>query len=1096
MGKSISLAALIFVLSCKVVSAQATAGITGTVKDQSGAVLPGVEIRATQTDTGIARDTITNETGSYVLPNLPIGPYRLDASLPGFRTYAQSGIVLQVNTSPAINIALDVGQVAETVEVQANAALVETRNAGVGSVVENARILELPLNGRQIIELVSLAGGATPAPTINPGGRDPFNKVNFSVAGGLNTGLNYTLDGAVHNNPYDAGYFSTPFPDALQEFKVETGATGAQNGVKPSGTVSLVTKSGTNNFHGALFEFVRNGKFNARNAFATKRDTIKRNQFGGTLGGPIAANRMFFFGGYQGTTFRQDPSDLIGFVPTSAMLAGDFTAFASPACNAGRAITLRAPFVNNRIDPAQFSKPAVVLSAKLPNTSDPCGKTIYGKPRPEDGHMALGRIDYQKSSNHSIFGRYLAESITIPPSYNLTNNLLSNISLDGSAGEGNTALAQAFTLGDTYLFSSNVVNAFRFSANRFGGDKPEPRLVGHRELGINVFSYYPTKMSVNVTGGFSFGSNGGATRVAVFSANDDLSVLRGNHQLALGTIATVWWANSYTNNFANGSMSFNGQATGLGMADYLVGRVTQFQMGTPSIQNKRANFIALYGTDTWKLNDRLTLNYGLRWEPYLPIVHVDKSVSHFDMNALRKGIKTTLFDNAPPGIFYNGDPGFPGQEGMYKQWWNFSPRVGLAWDVAGDGRTSIRASGGTFYDYPTAYYFIQMSSAPPWNPRIALLDVSFENPWANYPGGDPLPTPYGRHTPRNARWPQYGLVNAIDYDAPNMQVAQWNLSLQKQIGTDWLASATYVGNARTHLFSTQQMNPATYIPGGPCTLNSVTYNPCSTTGNTDQRRRLSLENPAFGQYIGLLNRVDTGGTASYNGLILSIQRRAARGFTINSNYTWSHCITDPGGDIATSQGSGNTAWTNPDNRTFDRGNCSLSGSDRHHVVNFSAVAETPRFSNPTLRAVGSGWRLSPLFKVLSGDYMTVTTSVDRALNGIALQRLDQVLGNPYGDKSVNSYLNPAAFALPALGTLGNAGAASIAGPGTWQFDTSLSRIFQFHETQQLEFRTEAFNVTNSFRMNNPTTNFSVNTFGQVTTAKDPRILQFALKYIF
>src|SRR4029453_17561648 len=254
-----------------------------------------------------------------------------------------------------------------------------------GTVMENTSILELPLNGRNMIDLVSLSGATAPAPILNGiAGRDPFSKGNVSVAGGLNTGLNYTLDGAFHNNPHDNGYMSTPFPDALQEFKVETSATGAQNGMKSAGSVSLVTKSGTNEFHGNLFEFVRNGIFNARNAFATRRDTMKRNQFGATAGGPIARNKVFFFVGYQGTTVRQDPADLIKFVPTAAMLAGDFTTFASPACNAGRQITLRAPFVNNRIDPALFSKPAVAIASKLPSTSDPCGRITYGNPNSEN----------------------------------------------------------------------------------------------------------------------------------------------------------------------------------------------------------------------------------------------------------------------------------------------------------------------------------------------------------------------------------------------------------------------------------------------------------------------------------------------------------------------------------------------------------------------------------------------------------------------------------------------------------------------------------------------------------------------------------------
>src|SRR5207244_4451247 len=336
-------------MTCASLRAQATAQISGAVRDQSGAVLPGVEVTATQTDTGIVRTAVTNETGSYVLPNLAVGPYRLEASLPGFRTFAQSGIVLQVNSSPVVNPVLEVGQVTEQVEVQANAALVETRTAGIGAVVENARLMDLPLNGRAVVELIALIGAATPAPLNNGSSRDHFAQASFSVAGGLNNGLNYTLDGATHNNPQDNGYLSLPFPDALQEFKLETSGTGAQTGMKSAGTVSLVTKSGTNAFHGDLFEFVRNGKFNARNSFATRRDTIKRNQFGGTLGGAINKNKLFFFAGYQGTALRQDHEDTISFVPTAAILAGDFTAFASPACNGGRQMTLRAPFANNRI---------------------------------------------------------------------------------------------------------------------------------------------------------------------------------------------------------------------------------------------------------------------------------------------------------------------------------------------------------------------------------------------------------------------------------------------------------------------------------------------------------------------------------------------------------------------------------------------------------------------------------------------------------------------------------------------------------------------------------------------------------------------------
>jgi len=1094
----------ISVLSCSLVWAQATAQISGTARDQSGAVLPGVEIHVTQTETGVVRDAVTNETGSYVLTNLPIGPYRLEGALPGFRTYAQSGIVLQVNSSPTINVVLEVGQVSETVEVQANAALVETRTAGIGQVVENARILELPLNGRAMIELVALSGAATPAPIVNAsGGRDPFSKGNLSVAGGLNTGLNYTLDGAYHNNPYDNGYMSMPFPDALQEFKVETGATGVQTGVKSSGSVSLVTKSGTNQFHGDLFEFVRNGSFNARNAFAAERDTIKRNQFGGTLGAPIVKNKLFFFAGYQGTTYRESPTQTLAIVPTPAMLAGDFTTFASPACNGGRQITLRAPFVNNRIDPTLFSRPAMRIASKLPSTSDPCGRFNYGVPRREDDHTAIGRIDYQRSASHSIFGRYLIDSIDSPPSFNADKNVLNALDT------GNTGLAQAFTIGDTYLIGANIVNAFRVTANRIAAAKLaadyDDAGIGPGDIGIKAFAYLPHRPIGSVSGGLNTNTNSwansgsnatGPTRAAIFGVNDDLSLVRGNHQMTFGAQMTAWWTNSYANTYATMTASFNGQATGLGMGDFFTGTVSSFSMGTFGAQNKKSKYFGLYTGDTWKVNPKLTLNYGLRWEPYFPMINLDNGVFHFDSDALAKGIKSTRFTTTPPGMLFTGDPGFPGLSGINTKWWNFSPRVGLAWDVAGDGRTSVRVSGGTFYDFPANIYMQGFSNGPPFIPRFIRPSVNFESPWATEPGGDPFPLPYGKSLGRNdAIWPQYALVLTADYDTPNMQVSQWNLSLQKQVGTDWLVSASYLGNETTHLWTSKYINPAVFLGLGPCTLNGVAQTTCSTTGNTNQRRRLSLDNPSTGQCFGTIQKVDAGGTASYHGLILSAQRRAATGITIGGNYTWSHCISDPGG-LERAATSGTEAYSNPDNRRFDRGNCNIAATDRRHVFNLSAVVDTPKFSNRGLRAVASGWRLSPIFRILSGGYLSVLSGQDRALTSSGNQRVNQVLANPYGDKSVGNYLNPAAFAVPALGTLGTIGAGSIRGPGTWQFDTALSRTFQLRETQKLELRAEAFNVTNSLHLNDPITSFNSGIFGQITSAKDPRIMQFALKYVF
>src|SRR6266404_4182940 len=359
-GKYLSIALLISTCVASAnIWAQATAEISGTARDQSGAVLPGVEIRVTQTDTGVARTTVSNETGAYVLPNLAVGPYRLEASLPGFRTFAQTGIVLQVNSNPGINIVMQVGQVSETIEVQANATMVEARSTGIGQVTENARILELPLVGRQVYDLVTLSGAAMQTGVATTGNRAAYpGTPTFSIAGSLNGGNTVTLDGAMHNDVASNTALPLPFPDALQEFKVETSSLPAQYGFHSGAALNAVTKSGTNEFHGALFEFVRNYKFNSRQFFAAKEDFLKRNQFGGTFGGPIKQNRVFFFGGYQGTITRQDPVGQRASVPTPAMLAGDFKIVSSAACRTTGAITLGAPFVNNRIDPSQLSKAA------------------------------------------------------------------------------------------------------------------------------------------------------------------------------------------------------------------------------------------------------------------------------------------------------------------------------------------------------------------------------------------------------------------------------------------------------------------------------------------------------------------------------------------------------------------------------------------------------------------------------------------------------------------------------------------------------------------------------------------------------------------
>ena len=380
--------------------AQTTAQINGTVTDDSGGVLPGVTVVAIQTSTGFRRKVVTETDGVFALTNLPIGPYRLEATLSGFRSFVQTGLVLQLGSNPVIPVRLALSQLAETVTVKAGAPFVETRNPAVGAVLDNDAVEALPLEGRNATSLIVLAGSAID--TGNPSSRSLTQSRGIAVAGGQPFGVVYLLDSVLHNNWYDGANLPLPFPDAMQGFRVETSAQNAQNGIKAAGTVSIATKAGTNVFHGSAFEFFRHHRFNSTSPLAginprtgeRLNDGLVRNQDGGVLGGPIVTNRMFFFGGYQGTRATQTPADIVTFIPTAAMLSGDFSIVASERCRAQGNLTLPAAlgFVNNRIDPALLSPAAVNIARRLPTTSDPCGQIAYPRPtKPREG-QPIGRL--------------------------------------------------------------------------------------------------------------------------------------------------------------------------------------------------------------------------------------------------------------------------------------------------------------------------------------------------------------------------------------------------------------------------------------------------------------------------------------------------------------------------------------------------------------------------------------------------------------------------------------------------------------------------------------------------------------------------------
>src|SRR5579871_185274 len=1095
-----------------------TAQINGVVKDSSGLAIPAATIKATQTATGVVRTATSAADGSYVLANLPIGPYLVEVSKDGFTKYAQTGIVLQVGTNPIVDVSMQVGAVSEQVTVEAGAAQVETRSTSIGQVVSNQQIAEMPLNGRDAHELIFLAGMANFPGAGNMNTVRNYPTVVVSVAGGNGDGVAYLLDGIMHQDPYNSLSMPLPFPDALQEFKVETSAVPAQYGSHATATVNAVTKSGTNEFHGDAFEFLRNGDLNARDFFATTRDTIKRNQFGGVIGGPVKKDKLFFFGGYQRTSLRSDGVANTAFVPTPAMVGGDFTAIASPTC-AGKQITLPSSlgFNNNQISPGLLSPVALNIVKTLPVPTNPCGRVLYGQVANQDENLVTTKVDYQINEKHSFFGRYLSGQLTQSSTYDGKDPL--------SIGTyGFKDLEFGFAFGDTYLISSSVVNSLHFGANRTNIAKVPDVYKSWADLGANVTEQAGKIITFTGTGAFSIGSGGASPgqqhNGPLWSIFDDVSWVKGSHQIGFGGSIFQQRLNYFSGVNAVGTAVFNGNVTGSILGDIMLGRPFTFAQGTTYGFYTRQFYDSLYLQDNWKVTSRLTLNYGVRWEPYLAPYNNRGENEHFDRTAFIQNVHSNVFSNAPAGLFFPGDPQYTSGDYINGPVWNkFFPRIGVAWDPQGNGRMTIRAGYGMYGDRAmmlagTAAYF-----APPFGNNVSVTGTNISDPWASYPGGNPMPVlsslqgigVYSHSIP----FPLNGaFVNSPMSEFHPVYMNQWNLSVQRQVGKDWLISANYVGNSTIHMISGEQTNPSLFLGLGPCTLQtasgSVSYPVCSTTANAQNRRINSLLNPAQGQFYSGIGNIDDGGTASYEGLNLSAQKRLSHGVTAGANYTWSHCISD-----VYNQNPGNGGVAPYNARRQWRSNC--VGNDLRQQLSVNLVATSPRFSNTWMRILASGWQVAPILSIRSAAFFSVYSGTDRALSTVSNQTPNLVSLNPYpSSQNVNNWINKSAFANSDLGTYGNLGYNNLKGPGVFQLNLALSRNFTIREKSYVQVRAEAFNLPNHLNPFAPgvgqtagqtggNVSLTAPNFGQITndisgnsggTPGDYRVIQVAMKFVF
>jgi hypothetical protein len=1075
--------------------------VSGIVLDPTGASVPGAKVVIKNTDTGLTRTVLSGSAGTYSIPDLPGGPYRLEISTAGFTTYVAQGIKLEVGSNPTFDVHLSVGNITEQVLVTTQSgATVETQSNGIGQVIDSQQVVDLPLNGRDPTQLIALAGATTVAPNSDLNTNKNFPTITISVAGGLPNGIAYSLDGGFHNDIFNNLNLPLPFPDALQEFKVETSSLPAQYGNHASAAVNAVTKSGTNNFHGDAFWFVRNYLFNAANFFGyntttqiKQRDSLKRNQFGGVIGGPVIKNKLFFFTGIQQAIVRSNPTNNLVQLATPAEESGDFNEAITcyNATHSTKFSNLPSPYVNNVLPQNLISKFAkAVFAQPIPTGTSACLQSNVPISANSTTREIPAKVDYIINSKQTAFARYFYGKYNLPATVLAQNILTAN-----TVAQTNTD--QSLVLGHTWTVTQSLVNAFRVTANRTVGLRTIPSYFNAADVGSNIYQLpaLGKYVGLSVTGGIGFGQNPGYFNTALFQFGDDVSLVRGRHQLAFGATYQYGYENTVNNRLSNGSFTFGGTNYGLnvyGYADFLAGAATSFSQSNPDLENDKLKYFAAYAQDTFKLSRHVTLNYGVRFEPYIPFKNTNGRTEHFDMAAFVANVRTTKYSQAPAGLLFSTDPGQPASTYNFGKKNIFEPRIGVIWDPTNNGTMSIRAGYGMFYDPPQLFFDTRYSNSAPYGSSITLTgNLDPTNPYANYAGGNPFPALGLLGT--NVQFPLAGVYVNQPLNLKPLNLQQWNLSIQKQLGS-WLLGATYLGNTTTHLPTAYEANPAVYIAGN-CTAGQyglTKAGPCSTTNNTQARRLFTQLNPTWGPSYGSVNQYDDGGGANYNGMLVSVQHRG-KSVNVTSNYTFAKCLSE--GEMIELAGS---TYVIPGKRSLSYARCD---SDRRPVANLSVILNMPKLAKRSEDHLFGGWGLSTIFTARSGGVATALTGVDNALSGIGGQ-IATLTGSPYAPASANTRfgasgrLNTVAFAAPPTGTYSLARPYTLTAVGSYALDMSLQRNFRIGESQQFQFRWEVFNVPNAVVFGSPSSTITSTTFGQATTAADPRIMQFALKYIF